>query len=685
MSRANDDLTNIEPQVTHAQAVETAGFWRMLVKLPAILLELLGECWSVSRIDTAAVIVCTVVAEVFTAIGLLATNSVLVGLLSSGPTPARLAAAAPGLAVVAGAVLLRALLGQTADWVRARLLPQLQRAVLTRVLELTTAVELIAFDDRRFRDTLHRVRARSVDAVSGLLFSGLQTVSGVVGLIGISGVTAALHPLLLPLLLVAVVPTWWAATRSARLVYEVYAGTSGPQRRMDVLAELMAERGAAAEVRAFAMRRFLLDRFDRLAREVQDAHIGSEAEQAGTRAVGQGLAGAGAALVYFLLGVLLYTEQMPLAAAGTAVVAIRTALSALAGIGANVNFAYESALFYRDYVVFCGDAEGWRERSGGAKPPAGANRIVLRDVTFRYPSATTSGLHRIDLRIEPGEVIALVGENGAGKSTLAKIIAGLYRPQRGSVTYGGVSVDDIDLALLRERIAVVAQDFTRWPLSIRENILIGRSGRSESESRFAVVTAEAGVDDFARHLADDVDTLLDPSYHGGTDLSGGQWQRIALARGLYSDAEILIFDEPTAALDPRMENAIFDIIRRHAAGRTVVMVTHRLSGVRFADRIVVLDRGRIAEQGTHLELMDRGGTYRDLYLLQASSYRDADGIRADTSGRDSAPGMSNPARSAAPDHRALIRNLRDFAAMPAHRSGFAWFGDTAHRPEAVWR
>ncbi|MFI7003590.1 ABC transporter ATP-binding protein [Nocardia sp. NPDC050175] len=629
MTRGDDDRSaaGAEPCAAHDDTVRATGFWTMLAQLPAVLLHLLRECWSVSRIDTAAVILCTVAAEVCTAVGLLATNSVLTGLLAAGPTPERLGAAAPGLAAVAGSVLLRALLGQTADWTRARLMPQLQRAVRARVLELTTEVELIAFDDRRFRDTLHRVRLRSVDALSGLLFSGLHTASGVIGLIGVGGVAATLHPILLPLLLVAVVPTWWASLRSARLMYEVYAETSGVQRRMDSLAELMSERGPAAEIRAYTMRPHLLERFDRLARQVQNVHIRSETKQAGTRAVGQGLAGLGAGTVYVLMGVLLYAEVMPLATAGTAVIAIRTALTALAAVGANVNFAYENALFYRDYVDFCGDAEGWRERRGGTTPPPDAERITLRDVTFTYPSATSPGLRGVNLDIAPGEVVALVGENGAGKSTLAKIIASLYRPQHGVVSYGGVPVDEVDLTLLRRRIAVVAQDFTRWPLSMRDNITIGRPDRPDAEAQLAAVAAATGMDKVFGRLDGGVDTPLDPSYRGGTDLSGGQWQRIAIARGLYCDARLLIFDEPTAALDPRMESAIFDMIRRHAGGRTVVLVTHRLAGVRFADRIVVLDQGRVAEQGTHAELMGRGGTYRDLYLLQASSYRENDEVR----------------------------------------------------------
>ncbi|MEV6429911.1 ABC transporter ATP-binding protein [Nocardia sp. NPDC051463] len=617
-----DSDLDARPRGGDEEIAQVTGFWTMAARLPMVLARVLRECWSVSRIDTAAVIACSLVVEILTAVGLLATNGVLTNLLAAGPTPDRVRSAVPGLMALVGAVVARAVLAHTADWVRSRLLPQVQRAAQRRVLELTTDVELLAFDDSGFRDALHRIRDRSSVVLSGLLFSGLQTVSGAVGLLAIAGALTLLHPMLFVLMLLAVLPAWWASLRSAQMIYQVYAGTSGLLRRVDTLGTLMAERESAAEIRAYGMRRFLLGRFEKHSRVLQDVQIRSERGQAVTRAIGQGLTGVGTGVVYLVLAYLLYFGVMPLATAGTAVVAMRTAMGALATVSANVNHAYQNALFYEDYLNFCDDAEGWRESSGSRALTDEPDRIVLQNVSFTYPSAAEPSLSDVTLDIEPGEVIALVGENGAGKSTLAKVIASLYRPQSGLATYGGISVDDVDLAALRQQIAVVAQDFTHWPMSARDNITVGNS-RSDDDAHLRRVAAAAGVDKVMDRLDTGMETVLDPSYADGTDLSGGQWQRIALSRGLYRDARMLIFDEPTAALDPRMESAIFDTIREYAAGRTVVLITHRLVGTRFADRIYVLDRGRIVEHGTHAALMDHGGTYRDLYQLQASPYQPA--------------------------------------------------------------
>ncbi|MBF6446944.1 ABC transporter ATP-binding protein [Nocardia elegans] len=596
------------------------GFRAMALRLPVIMTRLLRDCWAVSRIDTASVAACSLIVEILTAAGVLATNSILTELLIAGPTPDRLRAAVPGLGVLVATVAIRAVLGQLTDWTRARLIPQVQRVVRMRVLEVATAVELVAFDDPQFRNILHRVREHSADGLSGLLFSGLQTVSGVVGLIAVGGALAVLHPILVVLMVVAVVPAWWSSLRSARLVYEVYSGTSELHRRVDSLATLMSERAPAAEIRAYTMRAHLLRRFDQLARRAQDVQMRSERDQARTRAVGRGLMGAGTGGVYLALGVLLCYGAMPLAAAGTAAIAIRTAMTALVAISANINFAYQNALFYQDYIDFRDDADGWRERQGGRRPPAEMNRVALRDVTFTYPSADRASLSDITFDLAPGEVIALVGENGAGKSTLAKVIAGLYQPQSGLVSYGGVPMGGLDLDRLRREIAVVAQDFTRWPLSLHDNITVGED-RPDGARRLAEAAAATGADRVIERLRYGLDTVLDPTFADGTDLSGGQWQRIALARGLYRDSKLLIFDEPTAALDARMETSLFDTIREHAAGRAVVIVTHRLAGIRFADRIYVLNQGRIVEHGTHEQLMAGVGIYRDLYLLQASPYR----------------------------------------------------------------
>jgi ATP-binding cassette subfamily B protein len=223
----------------------------------------------------------------------------------------------------------------------------------------------------------------------------------------------------------------------------------------------------------------------------------------------------------------------------------------------------------------------------------------------------------VSVEIGQGEVVALVGENGSGKTTLAKVLAGLYRPEAGTVRWDDVSLLDVPGESLRERIAVIAQDHGHWPLTVRDNIIMGRL---LEESRLAAAAAASGADTVIADLAKGYDTLLARQFKDGAELSGGQWQRVAAARGFYRAAPLLIMDEPTAALDARAEYALFSSLRALAADRTVLLITHRLASVRHADRIYVLAHGRVAESGTHADLMALAGPYFELYTLQASQY-----------------------------------------------------------------
>jgi ATP-binding cassette subfamily B protein/ATP-binding cassette subfamily C protein len=250
----------------------------------------------------------------------------------------------------------------------------------------------------------------------------------------------------------------------------------------------------------------------------------------------------------------------------------------------------------------------------------GFERIVVEDVTFTYPGADSTALNGLSVELRRGEVVALVGENGSGKTTLAKIMAGLYDPDTGDVRWDDVPVRDVDPDVLRGRIAVIAQDYTHWPMTARQNITMGRVA-GNGDGAVDKAARESGADEVIAELPHGYETLLDRRFEGGAELSGGQWQRLAVARGFYRDAPLLICDEPTAALDARAEHSLFERIREHADGRTVLLITHRLASVRHADRIYVLDHGRVIEEGDHDRLMALNGLYADLYTLQASAYR----------------------------------------------------------------
>jgi ATP-binding cassette subfamily B protein/ATP-binding cassette subfamily C protein len=311
--------------------------------------------------------------------------------------------------------------------------------------------------------------------------------------------------------------------------------------------------------------------------------------------------------------------MIPLAIATAAMLAIRAGQSSLSALMQTVNRLYEAGLYFGDYLSFRELAATRIRAPRGTAPPAPFQRLTAENVSFTYPGATEPALSEVSVTVARGEVIALVGENGSGKTTFAKLLAGLYRPGEGTIRWDDTDLAELDGDALRQRISVIAQDHTRWPLTVRENIVMGRP---VDEDRLVGAAAAAGADQVIADLPRGYDALLDRRFRGGHDLSGGQWQRIAAARGFYRDAALVIFDEPTSALDARAEHALFERIRRHADGRTVILITHRLASVRFADRIYVLERGRIAEQGDHAELMDHGGLYAELYRLQASAYQE---------------------------------------------------------------
>jgi ATP-binding cassette, subfamily B, bacterial len=261
--------------------------------------------------------------------------------------------------------------------------------------------------------------------------------------------------------------------------------------------------------------------------------------------------------------------------------------------------------------------------AGTARPPAEPACIRFDDVVFRYPGADRPVLDGLDLEIRPAEVLAVVGPNGAGKTTMIKLLAGLQTPTRGRISLDGVDLTDIDVEAWRRRVTVVFQDFVHYPLTVRENVALGAPEADPDDEAILSAVEAAGARDLVERLPQGLDTPLTPEHSGGVDLSGGQWQRIAIARALFAVAhgrQVLVLDEPTAHLDVRAEAEFHDRVISAVSGVTVVLISHRLSTVRHADRIVVLDGGRISESGSHRELLDRGGQYALLYGLQAGRF-----------------------------------------------------------------
>jgi ATP-binding cassette subfamily B protein len=507
-----------------------------------------------------------------------------------------------------------------------RLLAELVgRATLDDVLEVASGADLAHFERAEFFDQLQRATNaatfRPVAMVNGVMALLLATLTS----LGIVVALAALEPLLVPLVVIAAVPMLVATLRNSRESYAFeYSMTTHARERLHLL-ELFTERDFAKELRAFAATAFLRRRYDALSDErirrvrtflrsrLSVALIGTAAT-----AVGTGIA----------LGVLIWmlaTDRMSVATAATAAVAMQLLASRLSAITSSVSTLVESGLFLDDLRAFLGlqrTAEATRAQAG-ADPVAAFERLTVTGLSFSYPGAGRRVLDEVDLEVNNGEVVALVGENGSGKTSLVKVLCGLYDYDQGSVRWNGEDVRVLDLAQLRSRMTVLFQDFVRYHLTAGENVLLGRSDEPLDVERIHAAARQAGAADAIEALPAGYDTRLGRQFLGGHELSGGQWQRLALARAFYRGGDLLVLDEPTAALDPRAEYALFEQMRELAAGKSVLLISHRFANVRMADRIYVLQDGRVAEVGTHDALMAEDGLYAELFRLQAASYLDA--------------------------------------------------------------
>lgn len=629
-TRHDEQTTGAGETADHETAELTSSFWRaydqrmatvkfsdVARRFPALIGQAVRLGWQASRRDTTATITLNLASGVFGGYALFATTGVLQALFAAGPTPQRVRAALPSLILVAVSTAVRSGVSTAAGWAQSRLEPAVDQITEVRLYDLTTQVELAAFDDPDFHDRMQRAESRGLSSASMLVNDVINFLTAFAGLAAAAVVVGVLQPILLVVLLLAQLPGAWAAVRSARIRYLTRFALIDSYRRKYILAGLISERRTAAELRSFTMRAFLIDRVARLAAYARTAELRAARQQTETKVIGSALGGLATAGVYAVLGVLLATGLLVLSVAGTAVLALRSASTSLQQLMYSVNQCYEDGLYFSDYVAFCEDAQSRISPPSTVAAPADFDKITASGVTFSYPGAEEPTLHEVSVEIARGEVVALVGENGSGKTTLAKILAGLYRPQAGTVCWDDLSIADVAGEPLREQIAVIAQDHGNWPLSVRDNIVMGRPF-SEALLESAVVSS--GADTVIAELDRGYDTLLARQFKDGAELSGGQWQRIAAARGFYRTAPLLIMDEPTAALDARAEYALFSSLRTLARDRTVLIITHRLASVRHADRIYVLAHGKVAESGTHAELMALGGQYAELYTIQASQY-----------------------------------------------------------------
>ncbi|KAA8886306.1 ATP-binding cassette domain-containing protein [Nocardia colli] len=614
--------------MTVDQQVAAAGLGRTLLALPAGARVVIGLAWQASARLTIGTVLLAVAGGCATAFGLLATADVLGGLLTQGPTPQRVVAALPSVGLVAAALAVRALIESATATAEALLKPRAERIARDQAHTAIARVELVAFEDSHYADLVRQGLQRGMGSIDRCLQAIVSISGALIHVIAAVITTAVLHPLLAPLVLLAVLPELWASARAAKLSYQSYIRMVTRNLRTAIASELLSGRDTAAELRSCTAGPALLAEYRRISEQLTDETSRVELARARVRLAGRTVAGVGTGLAYGVLGLLLYLDALPLALAGTAVVAMRMATTALSQTMIGINSLYENILYLEFYANLLEQTERRTRPSATGRAPADPREITLDSVSFTYPGQDEPAVREVSLTIGRGEIVALVGENGSGKSTLAKLITGLYLPTSGRVQWDGVDLATVDEQSIYRRIAMVMQDPARWPMTARDNIRIGRIERTDPDGRaIACAAAESGADAVIGELPDGERTVLSRRFANGQDLSGGQWQRISVARGLYRDAPILVADEPTAAMDARAEHQVFQSLQRLSRGtgraaehRTTILITHRLANIRHADKIIVLDRGRVVEAGTHTELMLAEGTYAQLFGLQAAAY-----------------------------------------------------------------
>ncbi|MFD0226986.1 ATP-binding cassette domain-containing protein [Streptomyces hirsutus] len=599
-----------------------------LRSMPRLVGATLRMAWRANRRALLAVAISEVGQGIAAAVGLLAVNAVMHTLLGSGTPVERLHAMLPALTVGAGAAVVNSGLAGWSTARAGRLEPLVERIATTQYLAAAASVELEAIEDPEFRRLIDVAQYGAASA-RRMIGACVASLNGGISLISTAGVLTILHPALLPMLILIAAPRGWGAMRVAQERYVSVMSWVEHVRAGRLIGNLLTERTAAQEVRIHSVGPFLLSRYERMAESAEAEQERLASSKAVTEWVAAALSGVAMAVTYGIMFWLIMGGHMSLAVAGTAVIAVRSGSASLGALVMNVNQLHEESLYVRDHSRFLDEATRRTIPSGGDPVPARVRQVTLDQVTYRYPDRADPALDEVSLTLPMGSVTAVVGENGSGKSTLMKLLSGLLLPQVGTVRWGDAEVASLDRSQLFDRVALLTQDFQRWPVTAAMNIRIGRPAHEAGPEDLRPSVDYASAGPVVAKLPDGLQSLLARVFRGASELSGGEWQKIGLARTHWRSSTaaaegVLIVDEPTSALDPQAEIAAFDRIRRLASpDLAVVLVTHRMSGVRHADRIYVLHQGRLAEQGSHQELMAAQGRYAAMFEAQAAQYAPA--------------------------------------------------------------
>jgi ATP-binding cassette, subfamily B, bacterial len=507
------------------------------------------------------------------------------------------------------------------DFCDSRLADKFTCYINVRIMQHATSLDLVSYEDPLFYDKLERARVQGTDRIGMIQATG-RLVQEFFTTVSLAASIFIFSPLILFTLIVCTLPTFLSETHFAFLGYALSSQQTPARREMEYFRVLGGSKESAKELRLFGLGSFLVDRYQALANEVHHQTFGLARRRL---FIGLSFALLGTIGYYGSYAFAIHQTVIGVLSLGT----LTLLAGAIAGTNSNIQAVLGTfssiagqALFLTDLLEFFSVKPKVFSKPGAMLIPRPIRRgFEFKNVSFSYPGSSKKVLNNINFRLEPGERIALVGKNGQGKTTIVKLLTRLYEPTAGQILLDGVDIRDYNLQDLWKEIGVIFQDFMRYELPCYENIAMGRIEDRKNSSRIRAAAHKSLADEVIQKLPHHYNQRLGCRFEGGVDLSGGEWQKIALARAYLRDSQLLILDEPTASLDARSEHEVFERFSELTEGKMALLISHRLSTVRMADRILVLENGSIAEEGPHEQLIKIGGGYAEMFELQAASYR----------------------------------------------------------------
>jgi len=493
--------------------------------------------------------------------------------------------------------------------------------ISTKIMEHASRLDLTSFEDPLFYDKMERARVQGTDRIVMIQSTGLL-IQQIVTTISLAGGILFLSPWILAVLIACVIPAFLGETHFAFKGYSLNFRQTPAKREMDYLRVIGGSKESAKELKLFGLRDFLVGRYSALSNALHEQNVGLAKQRlwvgsAFTILSAVGYYGSYAFVIYKTV-----TGKLDIGTFTFMTGAIALASTNIQAVFSTFSTIADQAMFITDLLEFFGLKPRVFSKPGALPAPRPIRKgFEFQNVSFSYPGQVRQVLSNVSFKLEPTQRIALVGENGQGKTTIVKLLTRLYDPTGGRILLDGVDLREYELDDLWKEVGVIFQDFMRYDLTARENIAIGRIEDQDNIFRVRSAAQKSLAEDVVRKLPKGFDQVLGRRFEGGVDLSGGEWQKIALARAYLRDAQVLILDEPTAALDARSEHEVFERFAELTKGKMALLISHRFSTVKMADRILVLEGGRIAEEGHHNELLQNKGRYAEMFELQAVSYR----------------------------------------------------------------